>query len=787
LSAAGRIASSAVDALLVCALIGACTGQIGDGGPGGGDADAAVATGTGITSGSSSGLAGSGGSSSGSSSGASSGVAGGDDAGAAPFEALSVPAYVTKVKTMLTGLAPTQAEVDSVKADASALSGLVTTWMQLPQYTAKMELFFADAFQQSGAQAIGFVTQLDDGSISPFDELLQNFRVSFAKTVTQLIADGQPFTQSVTTTRYMMTTAMMQYYAYADSSMVGDATSAGAGGKHCRFYDDNPSWSWKLTSQPVSASDSGNPASPNYLVFSLPSLTSQYGGIGTGSLGGQDTSPSGNQCSTFDPVVFNASTSFALGGNLCGWLNSFILGGNFWWGPPGQSYICYGASKFLDRPSHGRLLIPSDYTDWRMVTITQAKSIAEQTRFFDLAGLRASSALSLFEQRVGYFTTPAFLSQYPTNISNQARVTIDQTMIVGLGQGFDGTDAITVANPPGLDPQHAANPACFQCHWNLDPMARYFRSNLTMNYSQQQDAAQIAVPGTFLFDGVVANGGTSLYYLASQIAAHPRFKTAWTLKLCGWANSGACLASDPEVARVAQVFASSNYSWNTLVHELFTSPLVTYAAPTLTTQTNGIIVPIVRRAQLCTTLSNRLGLNDVCGYADIPLQFGSGGGTSMLPSPPFCNCSNDPAATSNTPPAACNSGGCFKPGPIPPAAAELPVDGYSRGVPQPLYINGPDPFWRSSVEQVCAYVADRVVDAGASPLYSSSTPAAVTTSIADIVHGLMGLDSSRDAQPIALLTSHYSSATTGGSSPTVALKSTFTAACLSPWVTSVGQ
>ena len=159
------------------------------------------------------------------------GAEGGAESGAptVPFEPFSVPAYVTKVKTVLTGIAPTQAEIDAVTADPTSLSGLVTTWMQLPQYGAKMELFFADAFQQSQAQAIDFVGQLDDGSFAPFDELLLNVRQSFAKTVTELIAEGQPFTSTVTTTRYMMTTAMMTYYAYADSSLMTDATSAGAG------------------------------------------------------------------------------------------------------------------------------------------------------------------------------------------------------------------------------------------------------------------------------------------------------------------------------------------------------------------------------------------------------------------------------------------------------------------------------------------------------------------------------------------------------------------------------
>ena len=56
-----------------------------------------------------------------------------------------------------------------------------------------------------------------------------------------------------------------------------------------------------------------------------------------------------------------------------------------------------------------------------------------------------------------------------------------------------------------------------------------------------------------------------------------------------------------------------------------------------------------------------------------------------------------------------------------------------------------------------------------------------------MAHGLMGLDSSRDTQPISILASHYASATSAGHTPTDALKSTFTAACLSPWVVSIGE
>jgi len=284
-------------------------------------------------------------------------------------------------------------------------------------------------------------------------------------------------------------------------------------------------------------------------------------------------------------------------------------------------------------------------------------------------------------------------------------------------------------------------------------MKRFFRSNFTLNYSTQLDAKQTAIPGTFLFDDAVDHGGT-MYDLAKQIAIHPKFSVAWTQKLCAWANSGACLASDPEVIRIASVFASSNYNWNSLVHELFTSPLVTYSAATKTTETNGAPVAIARRAQLCATLGNRLGLPDVCGLQ--ALQAGS--------------CATNCPPRGNT---------------VPAIATNLPSDGYSRGAVSALYVNNPDPFYRSSVEQICALLADQVVDvSGGTSLFSSSDS---TTAIADIAHKLMGLDASREAAPIAVLTEHYNAATGSGKTPTVALKSTFTLACLSPWVVSVGQ
>src|SRR5690242_7692220 len=77
------------------------------------------------------------------------GGAGGDAAGEGgavlPFQADGPAVYVAKVKNLLTGLAATQQEIDTV-AKASdprgALASLIDGWMKTPQYDAKMLRFF---------------------------------------------------------------------------------------------------------------------------------------------------------------------------------------------------------------------------------------------------------------------------------------------------------------------------------------------------------------------------------------------------------------------------------------------------------------------------------------------------------------------------------------------------------------------------------------------------------------------------------------------------------------------
>jgi hypothetical protein len=55
--------------------------------------------------------------------------------------------YVAKVKNLLLGLPPTDAEVSAITADPTQLQVLIDGWLQQPQYLQKMQRFFELAFQ----------------------------------------------------------------------------------------------------------------------------------------------------------------------------------------------------------------------------------------------------------------------------------------------------------------------------------------------------------------------------------------------------------------------------------------------------------------------------------------------------------------------------------------------------------------------------------------------------------------------------------------------------------------
>src|SRR5262245_21929407 len=128
---------------------------------------------------------------------------------------------VRKVKNLLTGMAPTDEDVALVTSTGAAgLQQLVASWQTTgphrEMFSAKMIGFFRNAFQQTGfTPTEDFKIQLlqnggfDFGPFGTsavgddaFPKLVQNLQESFARTAWQLVQEGRPFTDVLTTNRF---------------------------------------------------------------------------------------------------------------------------------------------------------------------------------------------------------------------------------------------------------------------------------------------------------------------------------------------------------------------------------------------------------------------------------------------------------------------------------------------------------------------------------------------------------------------------------------------------------
>lgn len=648
------------------------------------------------------------------------------DGGSSPFEPAQAMSYVAKVKNLLLGLPPTDAEVSAITADPTQLQALIDGWLQQPQYLQKMQRFFELAFQQTQITAADFADQAYPGAIdingSTTPLLVQNTEESFARTMLAQMAAGQPLTSGLTTHQFMLTTALKELYAFLDVWEVDD------GGKVTdRFKQANPNLTMTVgaASGPVPIAQTLDSTSPNYMHWYNPDVA---------------TANSTVAGCTEDPIVYPVKAitlHYLLYGSLDGRKNA--AGTN-----------CPPTGGSATAPQLGA----NDFADWTLVTIRPPAAGESTTAFYDLPALRAATELVLSIPRVGFYSTPAFFANWPTNISNQMRVTMNQTLIVALGAQVDGSDGTITPGtpPPGLDTVHVAQPACSFCHQTLDPLRSIFAANYSWNYHNQLDSTFGAQKGMFSFHGLIEPVAT-MNDMSSALANHPLFAEAWVQKLCYYANSAPCLSTDPQFQRVVGVFKTSGFSWNTLVAELFSSPLVTNASETQTAAGNGEVVAVARRDHLCAALNNRLGFTDLCALD----------------------------ATSKRQVQTV----------IPQIASGLPSDGYGRGSTIPVLPNQPTLFYRAATENICVALAAAVIDVAAAKqiagvkYWSSADP---QTAIVDFVATVMGLPTSdeRAAAATTLLQAHFTAATQQGASGSNALRSTFITACLAPSAISVG-
>jgi hypothetical protein len=257
----------------------------------------------------------------------------------------------------------------------------------------------------------------------------------------------------------------------------------------------------------------------------------------------------------------------------------------------------------------------------------------------------------------------------------------------------------------------------------------------------------------FAFRGVV-QPVKSLSDLGGVLAAHPLVAAGWVERLCYYANSSACDASDPLFLKIVGDFQSSGFAWNPLVKELLSSPIVTHASATQTARTVGEVVAVSRRDHMCAALDARLGFTDVCG-----LLASSGKATTTIPQ----------------------------------IVSGLPSDAYGRGAVAPILPNQPTLFFRAATENICEGIAAQIIDVPSARRlpgtvqWSSAQPDAAISEFVGLVMGLTPSDP-RAAPATALLKSHFTSAMAqSGVTATQALQSTFVTACVAPSAVSIGM
>jgi hypothetical protein len=658
------------------------------------------------------------------------------ETGALPFAPVPANVYLAKVKNLLVGLPPTDSELHAVEADPTQLGSLVDGWMQLPQYQTKMWRFFELAFQQTQVVAKDFTYMTFpapiDQSAATQPLMLQNLQESIARTVflNATATPEVPFNQAMSTRTIAMTTALKAYYAFQDAFQVGNNFGCGIGGGFDSFGNSNPNLKIYVTATSIPLSGTNgtlDQSGSNYMHWSDPDVA---------------------QCKT-DPLEFAAN-----GPKLYG-----VLFGQI-------TPVSNGQCGYSIDTSHGPLQA-ADFQDWTMTTVRLPSSGEPTTAFYDLPTLRNANELVLSLPHVG-FLTPAFFANWQTNMSNQMRVTMNQAFIVATGAQVDGTDPTTPTSTPGLDSVHAApNTPCFGCHQLLDPSRSILAATYSFDLGKQTDTTFSNQLGLFAFRNQITQV-KSVYDLGQALASHPLVAEGWAQKLCYYFNSngppapnqpGGCVEGDPVFTTIVNGF-KANFSWNQLVKAVVTSPLTTYAAPTLTATTNGETVAVSRRDHLCAAWNARLGFQDVCGQ----------------------NAAVAPVFSKNS---------LY-------AVKGLPSDGYARGSTLPVLPNAPTLFYRGGTENLCEALAQLLIDNKSPPppplktniaqrSYATWSSTNANQALADFVSIVMGIPPSdpRSAGLLEVLTSHFAN-TQSTAGATAALQSAFTVACMAPTAVGIG-
>lgn len=659
----------------------------------------------------------------------------GGDAGSCNLDALLPPyAYGAKVKTLLTGLPLTDAELAELSADPTRLRAMIDGWLAMPEAEPVLTRFFMTAFQQTGGDRVSLFNLLGrsasatgffNGPRSPnADEMLNaNFAESFARTVVQLVEEGRPFSEVLTTDELMMTTAQMAFLAFTDDEVVDD--QEGHTVRRSAGHFDT----LKLVRDAAAApplEEALDPDSPSFGTFWHAELANLPAACNVAATQTIDTTQ-------------NVAGQWRLGGNVTPsyFVFSAILLGRH------QGVLRHQQTNCNTGASNKTPLISrADFSDWRMVKVRRPAEGEPTTLFYDVPGLRGASELVLHTERVGFHTSLGFLSTWPTNEDNSARVTINQALIVALGKSFEGV-AVTDFSPEALDAEHAApGSECYGCHQTLDPMRDFYRGSYSNFYGQQLSEERADIEADFVFRGVQTQG-VGVRDLGAILASHPDFPSAWAHKLCYYATSGPCVEGE-ELDRVVDAFVASDLDFRVLVAELFASPLVTGNACVAGVDA-GSAASIARRSTFCSALSARTGVEDLCGLS-----------THFRDGTPLQNEVRD-------------------------AVASVPDDAFSRAVVEPVVISETSMFSRANAEAACVLAAQN----GFAEMFGEATAEEATLRMTSELMGLPPSDPRHEAA-LEILRDHVAEVLSVGKTESEALQSAFVLACMSPSVAGVG-
>lgn len=392
-----------------------------------------------------------------------------------------------------------------------------------------------------------------------------------------------------------------------------------------------------------------------------------------------------------------------------------------------------------------KFLSPGDYKDWRKVTV---KLITNNTPknaiipFYDLPSLRKSDTLYLRVARPGFFSTIPFLAKWRTNADNQFRVTVNQALIVALGDAISVADDSVPFSSSGLDEEHASQPDCKACHQLLDPMRDYFMRYYDADWSKPKNKFTNEQP-SFSFAGHTGDKGNKMIDFANAIASHPQFAEAWVNKLCLYANSTACSTADPEVQRVAAIFKNSNFSFKSLAAAFFSSDLIKTQVSTGSSTVEASQTSVARRQHFCFNLAARMA--EYAGKDKITYE----------------PCEDRKLNVSRI-------------------SSALPTEEWVRGGDVPDQPSIPDLFFFSGTEGICLNVA-------LNKLGSAEMPNGTFDEFRDyLMTDIMGVvpSDSYYEQTKTLLTEHYQATAINGADKTKRYASVFTLACSSPFITA---